>query len=96
MTGMISIPADAALVADFQLNNSFVDAFGRPAIVNDGGSLGATGISFPNNQGSTLRGFSNAAVAAMHRRAPTHAAGLYRAPCCGTGPAVTGETVMLR
>lgn len=59
---LIAAPASAALVADFQLNNSLADALGGPAIVNNGGSLGATGITFSNNQGPTLAGFSNTAV----------------------------------
>ena len=55
-------PANAALVADFQLNNSLAYALGGPAIVNNGGSLGATGISFSKNQGLTPGEFSNTAV----------------------------------
>ena len=58
-------PANAALVADFQLNNSLADALGGPAIVNNGGSLGATGISFSKNQGPTLGGFSNTTVCSI-------------------------------
>ena len=59
---LTAAPANAALVADFQLNDSLADALGGPAIVNNCGSLGATGISFSTNQGPTLGEFSNTAV----------------------------------
>ncbi len=55
-------PASAVLVHDFQLNGSLSDAFGGPDIVNNGGTLGATGITFGANQGPTLGGFANTGV----------------------------------
>jgi hypothetical protein len=47
-------PASAALVADFQLNGTLADSLGGPDITNNGGTLGATGITFGVNQGSSL------------------------------------------
>lgn len=47
--------ASAAVIADFQLNGALTnDAGGTIALVNNGGTLGATGITFAANQGPTL------------------------------------------
>ena len=59
---IFTAPANAALVASFQLNGSLADALGGPAITNNGGTLGGSGITFSNNQGPSLGGFSNTAV----------------------------------
>jgi hypothetical protein len=59
---MLTAPASAALVADFQLNGSLADALGGPDITNNGGTLGANGISFGLNQGPSLGGFANTSV----------------------------------
>lgn len=59
---ILAAPASAALVADFQLNNSLADSLGGPSLVNNGATLGATGLTFSNNQGPTLNGFSNSGV----------------------------------
>lgn len=54
-----AVPATAALVADYQLNGSLADAIGGPDITNNGGTLGASGISFGAGQGPSLGGFAN-------------------------------------
>lgn len=49
--------ASAATVADFELNGSLANsAGGGVTLVNNGGSLGATGITFGLNQGPTVNG----------------------------------------
>lgn len=58
----IASPATAALVADFQLNGSLADSLGGADLTNNGGTLGATGISFGANRGPSLGGFLNASV----------------------------------
>jgi hypothetical protein len=57
-----AVPANAALIHDYTLNHTLADAKGGAAITNNGGALGATGITFAANQGPTLGGFSNFAV----------------------------------
>jgi len=44
----------AALIHDYQLNGSFADALGGPALVPAGGSLSASNYSFGPNQGLSL------------------------------------------
>lgn len=51
-------PASAALVADYQLNGSLADSLGGADITNNGGTLGANGISFGANQGPSIGGFT--------------------------------------
>lgn len=56
-----AMPATAAnLVADYQLNGTLADSLGGPDITNNGGTLGANGITFGINQGPSLGGFNNA------------------------------------
>jgi hypothetical protein len=57
-----AVPANAALIHDYTLNHTLADAKGGAAITNNGGALGATGITFAANKGPTLGGFSNFAV----------------------------------
>lgn len=59
---IMAAPASAALVANFQLNGSLADSLGGPDITNNGGTLGATGITFAANAGPSLGGFSNTGV----------------------------------
>ena len=52
--GVLMGPASshaAVLVRDYELNGSFADALGGPAINPDGGTLNATNYSFGQNQG---------------------------------------------
>jgi PEP-CTERM motif len=56
----VSVPASAAVIGDFRLNGNLTNAAGGPlSIVNNGGVLGATGITFASNQGPTISGFSS-------------------------------------
>ena len=51
--------ANAAIVADFELNGSLANSAGTPAaLTNNGGVLGASGITFGINQGPTVSGLS--------------------------------------
>ena len=59
---IMAAPASAALVANFQLNGSLADSLGGASLVNNGATLGGTGLTFSNNQGPTLNGFSNTGV----------------------------------
>jgi Concanavalin A-like lectin/glucanases superfamily/PEP-CTERM motif len=57
-----SVPASAAVIGDFRLNGNLTNsAGGALSIANNGGSLGATGITFGSNQGPTISGFSSPA-----------------------------------
>ena len=44
----------ATLLHDYQLNGTFADALGGPALVSQGGTLNATNYSFGQNQGLSL------------------------------------------
>jgi hypothetical protein len=59
---VIAMPAQAALIADFQLNGNTTNAVGGPLLLTNNGTLGGTGISFAPNGGPTITGFSNLAV----------------------------------
>ncbi len=48
--------APADLIHIYELNNSFADELGGPALVSDGGTLGETRYSFGPNQGLSLTG----------------------------------------
>jgi len=39
---------------DYELNNSLADSLGGPSLVNNGATLGATGLTFAPNQGPSL------------------------------------------
>jgi hypothetical protein len=39
---------------DYELNNSLADSLGGPSLVNNGATLGATGLTFAANQGPSL------------------------------------------
>lgn len=54
--------AAANLVADYQLNGTLADSLGGADITNNGGTLGATGITFGANQGPSLAIFNNTEV----------------------------------
>jgi hypothetical protein len=55
-----TVPASAAVIGDFRLDGSLVNqAGGALSLTNNGGALGATGLSFAANQGPTISGFSN-------------------------------------
>src|SRR5262249_34448231 len=43
------------LVHDYELNGSYADSFGGPALVPNGGTLGTTGYSFGAHEGLRLR-----------------------------------------
>ena len=56
----VSLPANAALVGDFRLDGNTNNLAGGPlTLTNNGGTLGATGITFAANQGPTISGFSS-------------------------------------
>jgi PEP-CTERM motif len=56
-------PAQAAVIGDFRLNGNLTNsAGGSLSIANNGGTLGATGITFGANQGPTISGFSSPAA----------------------------------
>ncbi len=59
VAGAFAAPASAAVILDYQLNGSLADSLGGNDIINNGGALGAQGISFGPNQGPTIGGFSN-------------------------------------
>jgi Concanavalin A-like lectin/glucanases superfamily len=57
-----AVPASAAVIGDFRLDGNLTNsAGGALSIANNGGSLGATGITFGANQGPTISGFSSPA-----------------------------------
>jgi hypothetical protein len=59
----VAVPAQAALIGDFRLDGNLNNsAGGALSISNNGGTLGATGITFAANQGPTISGFSNPAA----------------------------------
>jgi PEP-CTERM motif len=56
----VAVPAQAALIGDFRLDGNLNNsAGGALSISNNGGTLGATGITFAANQGPTISGFSS-------------------------------------
>ncbi|HEX5262079.1 MAG TPA: hypothetical protein VFW13_01030, partial [Phenylobacterium sp.] len=56
---LMASSASATLIRDYELNNSLTDSAGSGvSIVNNGGVLGATGITFAANQGPTVTGLS--------------------------------------
>ncbi len=57
-----AVPASAALVHDYRLDGALTDALGGPALVSEGGTLGATGYSFTANQGLVLANIVPASV----------------------------------
>jgi Concanavalin A-like lectin/glucanases superfamily/PEP-CTERM motif len=57
-----AMPASAALVHDFRFDGDLTDQLGGPAAINNGGVLGATGITFGLNQGPTLNNILTANV----------------------------------
>ena len=60
LAGSIGIAHGASVIHDYGLNGSLSDALGGPALVSNGGTLGATGYTFGANQGPTLsNGFTN-------------------------------------
>jgi Concanavalin A-like lectin/glucanases superfamily/PEP-CTERM motif len=55
-----SAPASAAVIGDFRLDGNLTNtAGGALSIANNGGALGASGITFGANQGPTISGFSS-------------------------------------
>jgi PEP-CTERM motif len=57
------VPAQAALIGDYRLNGTIFNETGLPyALNNNGGVMGATGITFAAGKGPTITGFSNTAV----------------------------------
>ena len=47
-------PCLAGIIHDYELNGSFADSLGGPALVPAGGTLNATNYSFAPNQGLSL------------------------------------------
>jgi len=64
VAGSIVMPAQAALIHQYDLNGSFADSFGGPALVGGGGVLGPAGYSFGVGQGLSL---PNPGVGASYR-----------------------------
>jgi hypothetical protein len=63
LTLFASSPSNAALIGDFRLDNNLINLAGGPlALTNNGGSLGATGITFGAGQGPSIAGFSNTSI----------------------------------
>ena len=52
----LSTHADASLIHDYQLNGNLNDALGGPALISEGGTVGASTYVFGPNQGLTLAG----------------------------------------
>lgn len=77
-SALVSMSAQAALIGDYQLNGSLADAGAGPSLTNNGGTLGATGITFGANQGPTLGGFSNFGVYTIQMAFSFDAANGYR------------------
>lgn len=48
--------ASAAVIADFQLNGDFTNSAGSAVMTSNGGTLGATGLTFGANEGPTITG----------------------------------------
>lgn len=46
--------ANGALIHDYELNGTYADSVGAVALTGNGGTLGATGLTFGVNQGPTL------------------------------------------
>jgi hypothetical protein len=55
----VSSSANATITHDWELNNSFADSLGGPALTPNGGTLGATGYSFLANQGLSVSNVIN-------------------------------------
>ncbi len=57
---LFALPANAAVIGDFRLDGNLNNAAGGAlSLANNGGTLGATGITFAANQGPTISGFAN-------------------------------------
>ena len=57
---LAAVPAQAALVGDFQLNNSYANAVVSTLTMgSNGGVLGSQGITFGANQGPTVFGLTS-------------------------------------
>lgn len=52
----LSTRADASLIHDYQLNGTLADGLGGPALISEGGTIGATSYQFGANTGVTLLG----------------------------------------
>ncbi len=58
-----TVSAHAALIGDYRLDGSIVNETGLPyALTNNGGVMGANGITFGAGQGPSITGFSNTGV----------------------------------
>lgn len=57
--GIASLTSAVTLtpIHSYDLNNDLADAFGGPALVNNGATLGGGGLSFGGNQGPSLDGW---------------------------------------
>ncbi len=53
-----SVPAQAALIHNYDLNGSLADSLGGPSLVAHGGVLGISGYDFGANQGLSLSGLN--------------------------------------
>ncbi|HXA39673.1 MAG TPA: PEPxxWA-CTERM sorting domain-containing protein [Phenylobacterium sp.] len=54
--------ASATLIHDYELNGNLHDSAGGADIVSNGGTLGASGVTFGANQGLAIGGYSNTGV----------------------------------
>lgn len=61
----MAVPAQASLMLDYQLNGSLADGLGGADIINNGGMLGPTGISFAANAGPMIGGFSTLGICSV-------------------------------
>jgi hypothetical protein len=60
---VLTAPASAAVIGDFGLNGTTANAAGGAlTLTNNGGTLGANGITFAANQGPTISGFASPAA----------------------------------
>jgi len=54
--------SSASEVLDYQLNGTLTDENNNADITNNGAALGASGLTFDNNQGPTIGGFANTGI----------------------------------
>jgi hypothetical protein len=67
---MVSMPASAALIGDFRLDGTLANQVAGPLAItnNNGGVLGATGISFGAGQGPDVSGFASPSAYSVETR----------------------------
>ncbi len=69
-TLLVASTASAALVHDYELNGNLTDSAGGANIVSNGGTLGASGVTFLADQNLAIDGSDNGRAGWLHDRAP--------------------------